>query len=231
MHHEMSSGTDAGRHVLYDPSSPPPKSLRATDEALEAAQAAGELLVIDPAADGEIGYRIYVDAPLPEELRPRAQQVSADLLLRAPSGQLVACGLEYLWSEDQKESAAQVPAGDYLVDAWTIDVDWDEEIVPVLMREVGAGYRREVTVGPLGGFLILAGIVALLISLFKWWLPGVLGGVVTSALGAATLALGMPRGEYWTKKDEIARRFPSLILILRRVDDAAGRAGGTIQLA
>src|SRR5690242_4425799 len=119
MHHEMHSGTDAATHALFDPSLTPP--LEHEDKTIELAERDGRVLLIATGGDGELGYRIYVDAPIPDELLARAKPVASDLLLRAPSGQLVACGLENV--AFRRESEASVGPGNYLVDAWETDFD------------------------------------------------------------------------------------------------------------
>src|SRR5689334_22022568 len=103
----------------------------------------GALLPMYTAADGEIGYRLFVDEELPYEMRQRIAKTTKDVLLRVPSGKLVASGLEYVGEATEAASSAEIPAGNYLIDVHELDYDWDKDIEPVMKKELGPLYKRE----------------------------------------------------------------------------------------
>lgn len=220
---DLTSFTDVAQHALYDPgvALPPADD---SDRVL-AAVPDGKLFVVDTAADGELHWCLFVDEPLPADLGARVERETPDALLRVPTGRLATSGLEYVGRAAEKATATvEVPPGSYLVDVYELDFDWDRDIVPVLEREIGAGYRREGRVGPVGGMLVLSGLVAAAIGLFSWSFSVFGAGVGIAVLGAVVLAVGLPRGDYEQRKRAIAMRFPSLVLVLRRLPDATDLA-------
>lgn len=217
MHADLESSTDVAQHALYDPSTP----LAALDDdtALDAVRA-GALLAMHTATDGSLGYRVYVDEDLPEMLRPRISTTIKDVLLRVPSGKLVASGFEHANEPAKAETSMELPSGNYLVEVHELDYDWDRDIAPVLREELGGAYRRETLVGPITGVLTLAGIGCGVGGLIAWNLPIAIGGAASLAFGVGAGRLIATPG-YEAKKDAIAKRFPGLALVLRRLDDKA----------
>jgi hypothetical protein len=230
---DLTSFTDVANHALYDPSvvtshaEDPEKTLALVPD--------GRLFVVDTAADGEIHWRLYVDEPMPAELQPRIERATRDILLRVPTGRLCASGLEYVGqSDDTATSSVGVPAGNYLVDVFELDFDWDRDIAPVLEREIGAGYKRELRVGPLGGLAIFVGLVVAVIGALTWHVSLLGAGLGVLLLGVVVLAVGLPKGDYEAKKRAIAMRFPSLVLVLRPLADDAdvtGHEGAVLRCA
>lgn len=220
---DLTSFTDVAQHALCDDSIAP--SHGSDHSELLGRVPDGQLLVVDTAADGEIHWRIYVDEPLPDELRTAIESETKDVLLRVPSGKLVACGLEYVGrAEARAKTSLDVPAGNYLADIYERDIDWDRDIGPTLEQELGADYKREGWVGPLGGVLLLAGIVICLVGAFSWSLLLLAIGLGTATLGVVVFRYGLPKGDYEHDKRAIAMRFPALVVVLRRLPDDADLA-------
>lgn len=217
MHAELESATDIASHVLYDPSI----GGRVEKEAeVEAAARAGTLLAMYTAGDGALGYRIYVDEDLPDALRGRVATTHEGLLLKVPSGKLVASGLEHHGDATKAAATAEVPAGNYLVDAYELDYDWDRDIVPVLRAELGSAYGRDTMIRAVSGLLILAGVGCLVAGALAWSVFVAVGGAVALVLGLGLARLATTAA-YEARRREIELRFPGLVLVLRRLDAAA----------
>lgn len=217
MHADLESGTARAQHALYDPSIAWNVD---DDKALEVAVRAGSLLAMHTVTDGSLDYRVYVDEELPETLRPRiiTTTTTKDVLLRVPSGKLVASGIEHV--RGPEAASIELRPGNYLVDVYELDYDWDRDIAPVLSDELGGAYRREVIVTPLTSALLLVGIGAGIGGLIAWNLTIAIGGAAALALGFGTSRL-ISSADYEAKKTAIAKRFPGLVLVLRRLDDGA----------
>jgi hypothetical protein len=215
---DLTSFTDVAQHAVYDDSIGP----MAGDDFRELHDRAldGWLLIFDTAADGDIHLALYVDEPLPDGLTSAVVHETREVLLRVPTGKLVASGLEYVGhAKPNAKSTVELPAGNYLVDIYERDVDWDRDVAPTVERELGPAYKREGWVGPLGGVLVFAGITVVVIALFAWSLLSFGIGMLVGALGIAMLVLGLPKGDYERQKRAIAMRFPTDVLVLRRLPD------------
>ncbi len=212
MHADLVSA-DVEEHVLYDPS----VTTKAGD--VEAAARAGTVLAMY--ASG-LEYRVFVDEELPDSLRTHISTTTRDVLLRVPSGKLVASGLEDLGHPAKATSSMELPAGNYLVDAYELDYDWNRDIAPVLVAELPA-YRRERSLKPVAGTLTLLGIGGVVGGAFAWN-PLALGAGAIVLLAGLGLARAITSKPYLANKDAIAKRFPGLALVLRRLDDGADLA-------
>ena len=214
MRFEMTSWTDVAIHALYDPTVA--KREHKLD-GVHASAATGDLLAID-AGDGDLGLGVYLDEPIPADFEARVQNITRDILLRVPSGRLCATGLENIGDEaEMKASTISVPPGDYLVDAYDLEFDWDRDIDPVLVRELGSSYKRELRLGGFGGAVLLGGLVSAVLGLVLWR-PGVLiAGILGILIGIGALRLGVPGADFEARRDAIVRRFPSVVLVLRRL--------------
>lgn len=212
----VTSGTDVAWHALYDAGT----AAGELDD-IESRVARGELLVIDTASDGELGYLVCIDEPLPDAYRSHVRAHTPDLLLRVPSGRLQASGAEEIGTTGPHLKTFELPAGTYLADIYELDYDWDRDIEPVLERELGPDVHRESRAGTSGGILIVGGLLAFFAGLFTWTLPVLGAGVAAIALGALVLYLGLPRAAYFERKQAIALRFPPFVIVLRRLADDA----------
>ncbi len=208
MHADLASA-DVEEHVLYDPSI----------GKAGADVSAGTMLVMY--ASG-LEYRVFVDEELPESLRAHISTTTKDVLLRVPSGKLVASGLEDVGDPAKATTAMELPAGNYLVDAYELDYDWNRDIVPVLVAELPA-YRRERRLKPVASALTLLGIGGAVGGAFAWNPFVLAAGAIVLVLGIC-LARALTNGKYRANKDAIAKRFPGLALVLRRLDDGADLA-------
>jgi hypothetical protein len=216
----LRSSTDAAVHVLYDPGAAAGR--RGFDTALlERAAPDGRVLLIDTGSDGELWYRVYVEEPLPDELRARVVRSRADLLLRVPTGRLVACGAEELDAPGASASSALVPPGSYLVAAHDLDFDWDRDVAPALAREAPAGYRREAWARPLSGALLSGGGLTTVVAMLLHSGSAVLAGLGALFGGAVAARRLLPGSAYQRMKREIEGRFPPLVLVFTRLPDDA----------
>jgi hypothetical protein len=211
MHADLASA-DVEEHALYDPSIGPQPDI-------EAAARAGTLLAMY--ASG-LEYRVFVGEELPETLQKRISTTTKDVLLRVPSGKLVACGLADVGQPAKATGSLELPAGNYLVDAYELDYDWERDIAPVLVAELPE-YRRERSLKPIANGLTLLGIGGLVGGGFAWS-PLVLVASAIVLLAGLGLARAIASKRYVETKDAIAKRFPGLALVLRRLDDGADLA-------
>jgi hypothetical protein len=231
----IDSGTDIASHVLFDPTAQATPYGEDFDQAqarLNAEITEGRLLHIDTHSDGCIGYTVFVDEPLPDDLRARVVEHTPEILLRVPGGRLVAGGLEDLGGSMTKHTV-EVPPGDYLVDAYRTDFD-EGDFEPVLLRELGSSYRREWWASHIGALFLVGGFFVAIGGLVTWHPWVAVAGVASAGLGALVLALGPRDADYWRRKDEIENRFPPLALVLRRLPsdaDASAYRGRTIDIS
>ncbi len=216
---DLNSFTDVAQHALSDDKIAPPKGDGFSE--LLGRVPDGQLFVVETPGDGEIHWRIYVDEPLPDEMRASITRATPEVLLRVPSGRLVASGLEYAGrAKPEAKSGIDITPGNYLADIYERDVDWDRDIGPTLEKELGADYKREKWVGPLGGMSVLAGIVVTIVGVFAWSILVMAIGLGIATAGIIVFRFGLSAG-YEVKKSEIAKRFPSLVVVLRRLSDDA----------
>jgi hypothetical protein len=211
---DLTSWTDVAQHALYDASVPSPTD--EVEEFLESSAPDGQVLVVTTTGDGELHWCVFVDEQLPDRLRARVKHETRDVLLRVPTGQLRASGLEKI-GYPADGTNVEIPAGTYLVDAYELDFDWDHDIEPALERELGAGYKREGRVGLLGAPLFWGGLVCAAIGVFGWRWRFLAIGVGMVALALLILALFSPKGDYQERKRAIEIRFPFLVLVLRQL--------------
>ena len=246
----LESGTDGGSHALYDPAAtahlPSADDPKLLDHILGDAPDTGLILINNTAGDGGAFYHVYVDQDMPERLAMRASHVTKDLLLRVPSGRLLATGIEYLNDASMEAgpyevghpymvSRADISPGNYLVDVYEIDWNWDTEIRSILKEKCGIWVTVD---GPVMRFGCMGAVGALVLlaintiwaiqgqsALLVWW---------TWALGAVLLLFpliafrAIPE-TYWKTKSRIAAQYPENVLHFRRVpegDDLSQYRGG-----
>jgi hypothetical protein len=217
MQADIESGTDGAMLVLYDPAS---GATAADHKDPDAAAESGAILALDTASDGSFHYKLFVDEELPYELRTRIKRTTRNVLLRVPSGRLVASGIEYVGDVTKAETTVDVPPGNYIVDIHDVDYEWDRDIDPVLQRELGATYSREQILGTVAGIMFLGGIVAAVIGLGKWTWEILVGGLASSVLGFACGKLAAPR-DFEARKAAIVNRYPLVVVSMRRLPDDA----------
>jgi hypothetical protein len=243
---KLASGTDVASHAIYDPAATSHLTEKEIAGALyemlyEQEPLKGNVLLYDEASDGSTMFRIYVDEQIPEEFVKRSEAKVENLLLKVPSGTLVASGVEYLNNKKEIEAAApftpggsslvtkvKIPKGNYLVDAYEISFDWDKDIAPLIENETGSLWSREGRLGPMVGLGVVSTLIAIAVlvlgTIFSgwawsnfWWLTIPITWLAISALLFKIL---IPK-KYWKKKDEIAARFPPNILVFTRLPDDA----------
>jgi hypothetical protein len=240
---ELNSFTDAASHALYDPEAL--KHLRphhdADDEAIVTTEPErGNLLTYFNGGDGEARFSLLIGGGLPDNFKAIAIAEKRDLLLRVPSGTLVASGVEYINDPQHlaKANRARIPAGNYLVD-WHC-LSWDgEEQDRLLKQEFGWIHTAELfsAIGCIYvGLFSLLGIIYGVAALSKSW-PLAWAGlffVPLAALIATRVAIRMKQPvDYHQRRDAIRSQFPEEIFVLRRLPDGADLGkykGGSIDV-
>lgn len=171
----LASGTDAAGMTLLDPAAGRAAlagRAEVGEEEVMALADAGDLLYWYTAADGAASMRVYVDEPVPADLRARAEHGVAGLLLRAPGGRLVLTGIEELQDLPDDPAAwpgaasgLDLPPGDYVAEAF--EVGWsaadDAAFEAALRAEAGAWPARLAAALAVGLGLLLMVTVALAI--------------------------------------------------------------------
>lgn len=243
MIYRLASGTDAGFHFIYDPKALAYLRGKRKEEfaniLLTGKAEDGSVLEYNVAGDGGAHYRVYVDEAIPEEWAKNASATTNDLLLRVPSGTLVACGAEYVGDAKEIKQAIEgrrdfgpmvskikISPGNYLVDAYELNWDWDGVIAPVMRSELGKPFMRERYLGPslgcglVGTVLGAVGTVVSTIAVGWSWNNFYWVGVPLALLLAiAYLFKFLIPDDYWKRKDEIAARYPPNVLVMRRLPD------------
>src|SRR5262249_45372494 len=104
MRHVVEAGTDAASLLLFDPGALPADFDRqfqiGSVEILEEMNRRGRASWITTDGDGSFLLHIYVDEPIPEQLRPYARESEVVEPFSAPTGRIVCCGSEYAFRED-----------------------------------------------------------------------------------------------------------------------------------
>lgn len=184
-------------------------------EALEALAAAGRVLLFADALDGETSWRIHVDEAPDEAVLARASGWVRGARLRIPSGVLRAAGVGEI-SEDE----VSLPAGDYVVDAFT--AEWGEAHAERRRARVGVfadwwyrgGYASAAALGVVGSMVALA-------ALEPWQ-----AGLVALAGAAAWFGWARPLQMRTRAVDEaVAQAFPEVVVMLRPLTPDEPRDG------
>ena len=138
--HKITSCTDCASHCVFDPVAlshvlaDPELRIVWDEQRLEAEARKGNLFGYSNASDGAVLFGVFLDERPPDFLLSLSKHSAKDLLLRVPSGNLWACGTEYVSHEECAEGSPEsfalslehmgrklkVPAGDYLVDAYEL---------------------------------------------------------------------------------------------------------------
>lgn len=237
----LSSGTDAAGMALFDPLAARTalggRGEVGQDE-VEAAALAGELLYWYTAADGTHALRVYVDEPVPAEVRAKAENGATGLLLHVPSGRLVFAGVELLGDLDDDparwpgdEPGLDLAAGDYALDAF--EVSWadadDQAYAAALHAQVGrrAAWLTE-ALGVATGVLVMVTVASAIPALILLFARPArfLALFPAAALGYGTawaLAIGAWRmplvARVQAARERLDRAWPDAVVVLRRLAD------------
>ena len=120
---ELEAGTDAATLLVFDPAALPPDYDRRRDhdplELHEALAEQGRALLFETGADGIYRLHLYVDEPVPADVRAACQNPITVERFQIPSGRLYFTGAEYGFRRDdaflraypQMGASAEVGAG------------------------------------------------------------------------------------------------------------------------
>jgi hypothetical protein len=205
---------------------------------LEADAAEGHLFLVRTGKDGSGPIDLYVDEPMPDEVRDRLLPSGHESLLALPSGALVVDGAEYYRAPTrapERSRAITVPAGQYSVRCY---ITKDEEQTPKsedeLRTRVGSAdlayYDRLNKTG------CLLGAATLLLFPILWF-P--LGWKIALAVTAVIFVSFFHVREWVLKRNarykrldaivpafRIANEDPWFVFELRSVRDRGADAGG-----
>jgi len=212
-------------------------------ETLDADAAHGHLFVLHTGADGGGPVDVYIDEPVPNDVLAGRTPVGGALVLAIPSGQLIVDGVEYYRSKTpdpaRASRAVSVPAGDYLLHCYTPRDD-EQEAAPGQTRDLEAivgkeelRYYERVTrsgcliglillllfpvLGPLAGWRIAFGVTVVAVIGFFYIREWVLRRNARFARIRETVTA-----------HRLGAQEPAFVLELRRIEDRAGRTGGSV---
>ena len=216
------------------------KQLTAT---LDADAEQGHVFVLHTGSDGGGPVDAYIDEPVPAEILGHLTPLGDELVLALPSGQLIVDGVEYYRARKPDASlssrAVAVPAGDYLLRCYT-PPDEEQEAAPPAQQDlatiVGKDELRYYERVTRSGCLIGLGLLLLFPIL------GPLAGWRIAFATTVVAVIGffyvrewlLRRNARFTRLREavtahrLGTREATFVLELRRVEDRAGRAGGSV---
>jgi len=205
MRFELTSGTDAALHVLFDPAAVTPMrdgEAMLDGDAVERLEGAGAILTVDEGGDGEARLTLVVDEAYDDDGPAGRHDAFKRPLLRVPSGRLYFTGVEYVFWDGHPqpmlkslEPHARVPPGDYAAEGFRVSA---------ASRAGGAGGLFNNVVAPLGIFVVLACLIGTVVALLvrgrpwawklRWagWSAGcgVLVAFILTALGRTRWGAG-----------------------------------------
>jgi|GEM_PF-2118100 len=247
MHHVIEAATDVATVCCFDPIGLPidfEQNARTDPRGcLQTLAQEGRLWYQNTGADGSYLFHIYIDENVPSEILERCSDPKTISRFLVPSGQLVACGAEYISGSPQRssdprggpkkysgeEETCTIPPGEYTFRAWR--AEWPEEVfanrmVAALGEE---DFNRRQRVGLFQGLvvcgLLLSGVVAVFATLSKT-ARGALGltGLLVMWGGIILLLQIIPRllgrmkspGSRELEK-QIEREMPNVVVQLERL--------------
>lgn len=229
------AGTDAGMVALWDPEALPADfDARYRSEAaelLETLQAEGRLFRHETGGDGSYLLHLFVDAPVPEELRPYLREPLELPRFQVPNGALWLAGAEYVFHTEDAMLRAhphmgtrlELPAGVY--HARMYEASYPEDYVEEqVRRRLGEdAYRlRDVSGGIIAAavFTSLVAVIALFLSRFSAASLGLLGVAALLWLVVARMTRSRRYREVGEQSEAIEREFPDYVAELRSHDPA-----------
>lgn len=234
MQFDLEAFTDVAQFVIFDPEVIEARGDQGRDDferLIDDATAKGDAIAYSYASDGGASFRVLVGESPPEAWLKRKDFGVEGARLRVPSGRIMAAGVEYVWPEVQPEDAtvAEIPPGDYLVDAF--DVEWDESEVDMLLRDRVS--VTDIRLDRISGVLLAIGFFGIIIGLFSivWsimgqtWTPvkvaGVLIGGYWAIISPFLVFLFFHKGSGRVHKalDEFWKDRPGEVIWLRPVTD------------
>jgi hypothetical protein len=237
----MIGAWDLGRNV--QPFTP--EEYKRLTETLDADAERGHLFVLHTGGDGGGPVDAYIDEPIPADVMERLTLLGGELVLALPSGQLIVDGVEYYRARKPDTTlssrAVTVPAGDYLLRCY-IPPDEEREAAPRSQQDletiVGKDelryYERVTRSGCLVGLGLLL-LFPILGPLAGWRIA--FATTVVAVIGFFYVReWALRRNARFTRLREavtahrLGTQQPTFVLELRRIEDRAGRTGGSVSL-
>ena len=222
-----------------------PEEYRRLSDTLDSDAEQGHLFVLHTGADGGGPVDVYIDEPVPDDTMAGLTPLGTSLVLALPSGKLIVDGVEHYRARKadpvQPSRAVALPPGDYLLRCYTPKDD--EQDGPA-----GAGAELEAIVGTdeLRYYerVTRSGCVIGLVLLLLFPVLGPLAGWRVAFAATVVAVIGFFYVREWVLRrnprftrvrdavtvHRLGAQEPTFVLELRRIDDRAGRTGGSISL-
>ena len=240
MRYDLTSGTDASAHALFDPDA----VLRIDADTpypdwerwVRTQEATGRVLHYSDGADGKLHMKVVIDEPFDDPGHVRGPGIEG-AVLRVPSGTLSLGGIEYLPAIGGRPprpnlvSSVEVPPGNYRVEAF--EVEWDETDGRAererreMLQPGDCEYARFVTrcACPACVAVTIACLafnlgMLLLRKPWLWKLTAIACSLAVTLLATGTMRLLMygARMRRWEEAEAaIERHYPHLVVILTRL--------------
>jgi len=214
-------------------------------DALGADAEQGHIFVLHTGADGGGPVDVYIDEPVPADVMQRLTPLGHELVLALPSGTLIVDGVEHYRARKPNAALASrvvsVPPGDYLLRCYT-PPDEEQEGTPRSERDLEAivgkdelrYYERVTRSGCLVGLALLL-LFPVLGPLAGWRIAFATTVVAVIGFFYAREWLLRRNARFARLREAITAhrtgtREPTFVLELRRIEDRAGRSGGSVSL-
>lgn len=217
------------------------------DQVLEHDSAVGHLFVIRTGADGGGPIEVYVDAPVPDDVLNQCRVVNREFLLCLPTGRLVIGGVEDYRSGKAKtigpDSVVEVPSGYYALRCYVPkgEAGFDPPARSELEKAIGIEdyryYRRIQNLALVAYFGVPLIFVTLVFpvgwkkALFVAVVIGLIAYGLVRLISSTERFLRVSKAENSLWREAHQRGRPTFIFDLRRVNDVAGLAGGSVRLS
>jgi hypothetical protein len=242
MRKQLSARTDVAAYVVFDPTSVRSGLIDPYNplDAIDVITADGRAICHLAQTVGDSQFLVLVDEAADEEYLKHRANIVENILLRVPSGRLVATGFEELcgdgedrYSPDRfqpgKGDTVQIPAGNYAVTA--CELHWGDLVERETKRRAVPGDERFVTVvGTSMGCVIASTVFLAPAGLLLAWLEfgsqsalRTAGWVLSFHLVFWLLAIPLVYfSKAWGRmnrlRENIRSEFPNALLVLRRLD-------------
>ena len=222
-----------------------PDESRRLSDTLDRDAEQGHLFVLHTGADGGGPVDVYIDEPVPAETLATLTPVGDALVLALPSGKLIVDGVEYYRGRKpdpgHASRAVTVATGDYLLRCYT-PKDEEQETAPRAEHDLEAivgkaelrYYERVTRSGCLIGLVLLL-LFPVLGPLAGWRIA--FAATVVAVIGFFYVREWvLRRNQRFTRVREavtahrLGAQEPTFVLELRRIEDRAGRTGGSVTL-
>ncbi|HEX5103464.1 MAG TPA: hypothetical protein VFV87_06615 [Pirellulaceae bacterium] len=215
-------------------------------DAIEVVSTDGRAICYLAQSAGNCHFLLFVDESPDEECLLRRDNVAENILLRVPSGRLVATGFEELCGDEEdryapdrfeptKGETVRIPVGNYRVTA--CELNWNDLVKREISRRAVPGDERfETIVGSSMGCVTVSTIFLAPTGLLIVWLEFgsqtalravgyvLLFQLVFWALAIALICFSKAWGRLNRLRDEIKSEFPDALLVLRTLGHDEGGA-------